>query len=82
VYTLREGLSDADFLLYNIHDPSTFGHGTNRGEEARQNGTYVEVETREGLVLLKRAPAKPTEPAPVVAPPAKPSEAPAPPAAK
>jgi hypothetical protein len=54
VFTLRDGLFDAEYLLYEVG--SGF-YGSDRAEAAKGRGEYIEVARRPGLVLLKRAPA-------------------------
>ena len=55
VYTLRDGLYDADFLLYSTYNPRTLRLGGKRGETQRKKGTYTLVKEQDGLVLLTRA---------------------------
>ena len=52
---LRDGLQDADYLLYSTYNTSLRGYGANRGEEARAKRTYTVLKEEKGMVLLQRA---------------------------
>ena len=49
VMTLKYGLSDAAYLLY-----GTSSQGASFGAQALAEGSFIEVDKRPGLMLLKR----------------------------
>jgi hypothetical protein len=49
VFALRDGAGDVEYILYGVNSA-----GANYGQDALSNGTFVEVATRPGLVLLKK----------------------------
>jgi hypothetical protein len=55
VYTLKDGLFGADYLLYSTDNMKKWGYlGSERAIEELKKGTYLSVAAEEGLVLLKR----------------------------
>lgn len=55
VYTLKDGLFGADYLLYSTDNMTKWGYlGSERAIEELKKGTYLPVAAEEGLVLLKR----------------------------